>query len=209
MPVNEIFRELIAPYEGDVASYFRTCGGHIEFLTQYADLLDAHGLTLLDEIGAFDGPRFPKEVDVGAADKKFSWFFHYHNEQKKGRGHFHLYASAPTFGDYSTVTKTHLIAIEVTETGDFSGFFVPNNWITRDHPRPAHEIAEQISQFHTNNENYATSLNIWLSAILREFEDVVVDLLQQRDTFLSQLSLPQREAYFENREVEKICERVF
>ena len=96
----------------------------------------------------------------------------------------------------------------MTENGDLSGFFVPNNWVTRDHPRRSEEIVSTVNVFHTNNNKYSISLNLWLTAILMEFEDIITNLLMQKQQFLGTLNRADRDKYFQNREVEKICEQV-
>ena len=201
-------QSLVTAYDGDAIEFFGSMGGHRNFLEQYALILEQESLTILDELGDFAGQRFPSDFDISCSEKHFSWFFHFHDEDKSGKGHFHLYASPEYFNDSSTSEKTHIIAIELTENGDLSGFFVPNNWVTRDHPRRSEEIVSTVNVFHTNNNKYSISLNLWLTAILMEFEDIITNLLMQKQQFLGTLNRADRDKYFQNREVEKICEQV-
>jgi hypothetical protein len=203
------FDKLTSGYKGDVNNYFKTIGGHQKFLDIYAEILDANKCGLIQELGKFEGIRYPSDFDVGTPEKTFSWFFHYHNSKKIGKGHFHLYASPKAFNDPTATKKTHLICIELTEDGDLSGFFVPNKWVTDDHVRPTSQIEPILVNFHTFNSDHPDTLNIWISAIITEFDDIILDLLKQRDTFLEQMNLEDRNAYYWNKEIEKICERTF
>jgi hypothetical protein len=201
------FKSLISDYDGEINKYFTLIGGHQVFLERYAELLEISNLSLLDELNDFEGTRYPENFDVGTKEKTFSWFFHYHDNTKVEKGHFHLYGSPKVFDDPTAFKKTHIISIELTEHGDFAGFFVPNQWVTDDHVRPAKDIAEILSNFHTFNNDHSANINIWLTAIIREFNDVIMGLLNQRDIFLGNMSPADKETYLSNKKVEKICER--
>jgi len=207
MDNSKNFKSLISDYDGEIDKYFTLIGGHQVFLERYAELLEISNLSLLDELNDFEGTRYPENFDVGTKEKTFSWFFHYHDNTKEEKGHFHLYGSPKVFDDPTAFKKTHIISIELTEQGDFSGFFVPNQWVTDDHIRPAKDIAEILSNFHTFNNDHSVNINIWLTAIIREFNDVIMGLLNQRDIFLGNMSPADKENYLSNKKVEKICER--
>ena len=201
------FKSLISDYDGEIDKYFTLIGGHEAYLERYAELLEISNLSLLDEFNDFEGTRYPKNFDVGTKEKTFSWFFHYHDSLKEDKGHFHLYGSPKVFNDPTAFKKTHIISIELTQAGDFSGFFVPNQWVTDDHMRSAKDISEILQNFHTFNNNHSIHINIWLTAIIREFSDVIMLLLNQRDAFLGNMALEDKETYLSNKEIEKICER--
>lgn len=205
--MQEKLNELLRGYSGDAHKYFADLGGHRSFLENFGQILEDYGKGLLDILGDFEGSRYPRETDVGTYEKTYSWFFHHHDHEKNERGHFHLFASPSVFDDNTATEKTHIIAIELTTNGDFYGFFVPNRWVTKDHLRPVRYILSILRNFHTNNSDHPDCINIWLSAMLLEFEDVVQELLEQRDLYLSKLSLVDRNEYFENEEIERICER--
>jgi len=206
--ISEALSLLSEPYMGNIEAYFALIGGPQLFLENYASILDEYNANLLDDLGSFDGTRYPSDFDVGTREKTFSWFFHYHDKEKKERGHFHLYATPKLFNDPTATKKTHLISIELTENGDFAGFFVPNGWVIDDHTRPVEQIKTVLKDFHTFNRDHSITISIWLTAIIREFEDVITDLLTQRDQFLGNMGLQEKHSYLNNQEIEKICERV-
>jgi hypothetical protein len=206
--ISEALSSLSATYCGNIEAYFASIGGSQVFLENYANILDENKANLLDDLGSFDGTRYPSDFDVGTSEKTFSWFFHYHDTEKKERGHFHLYATPKLFADPTATKKTHLISIELTENGDFAGFFIPNGWVIDDHTRPVEQIQAVLKDFHTFNRDHSITISIWLTAIIREFEDVIIDLLTQRDRFLGNMGLEEKLSYLENKEIEKICERV-
>jgi hypothetical protein len=199
-----------AAAKGGPEALFSDWGGPQRFLESYADHIAAHNSSLFAQIGPMDGERKPQKIDVTSDDGRFCWFFHYHDAAEKSAqmgGHFHLFADATYFNTASQRTdKTHLIAIELDQTGDLAGFFAPNRWTTDEYIRPSSALAPALDAFFAQNDSPDVLLPFWLSALLKIFKDDILKLLLERDKYLDAMSLAERELYLENTSVSRICE---
>ena len=196
--------------QGAPQSVFADWGGAQQFLEAYAADLTLTGQSLFQQLGPVTDLRKPVKIDVDDSDGLFCWFFHYHDAaahaQKQG-GHFHLFADGRFFGDSKpSADKTHLIAVELDQTGDLAGFFVPNRWTTNERVRPATVLAPALDDFYASENSPDTLLSLWLSALLLVFKEDILELLFQRDQYLNAMPLAERERYLNDASVARICE---
>lgn len=67
--ISEALSLLSEPYLGNIEAYFALIGGPQLFLENYASILDEYNANLLDDLGSFDGTRYPSDFDVGTREK--------------------------------------------------------------------------------------------------------------------------------------------
>lgn len=205
----------IKELEGSVAALhmqgidvLQTFGGAEAFLGLLAQELEIGGDGLFTLLPVDHGKRIPEHNDVKSGDGKYRWFFHYHSSKEHTQrlgGHFHLFAAPAFFGETDGLL-THLIAIELDDTGDLAGFFVPNRWVTDEKIRPAVSLFPCLKGFYANEQSPSVLLSYWLAALLGVFGPEIEKLLVERDRFLNQMNETTRSHYLHNRAVERICE---
>ena len=111
-------------------------------------------------------------------------------------GHFHLFATPKFFADPLGVHHSHLIAIELDGQGDLGGFFVPNIWVTDEAPKPSELLKSACQKFDARKDSPSQLISVWLAALTRTFLGDIVNLLEQRDRFLSAMPRQARKRYF-------------
>ena len=206
-PIKELEDSVAALHMRGI-DVLQTFGGADAFLALLAQELETCGDGLFALFPVDHGKRIPEHNDVRSGDGIYRWFFHYHSAKdhvQRNGGHFHLFAAPAYFGD-SEGLLTHLIAIELDDTGDLAGFFVPNRWVTDERIRPAASICPCLKGFHANEQSPSTLLSYWLVALLGVFGAEIENLLVERDRFLDQMNETMRSHYLQNRAVERICE---
>lgn len=206
-PIKEL-EDSVAALHLQGIDVLQTFGGAEAFLDLLAQRLTIGGDGLHALLPADHGKRIPEHHDVKSGDGIYRWFFHYHSSgehtQRLG-GHFHLFAAPKFFGDTDGLL-THLIAIELDDTGDLAGFFVPNRWVTDERIRPAPSLFPCLESFRANEQSPSALLSYWLEALLGVFGPEIENLLVERDRFLDQMNATMRSHYLDNRAVERICE---
>ena len=207
----------------DLEAHFATCstlplqaiwqrfGAPQNCLVAIADYLAEQEKTLLDILDCGAGERQPETFDVCDPRGYFQWFYHRHDESdqaenKSGGGHFHLFATPKFFADPLGVHHSHLIAIELDSYGDLGGFFVPNIWVTDEAPKPSELLKSACQKFDARQDSPSQLISIWLAALTRTFLGDIVNLLEQRDRFLSAMPRQARKAYFADPSISRICE---
>lgn len=211
--MTHVFEKRLAEYEScSFKAIFAKFGGVQDFLEDCSDYMMQTETSLYSLLPETADLRIPKGKDAGSSDRGYRWFFHFHSrsdQQAITKGHFHLYAGPQHFNDPTSMKPTHLIAIELDSDGDLSGLFVPNAWATNEHMRDANLLETAFSEFETTDNSPSRILDIWLGAILREFKDEILNLLQKRDVFLAKMSATEQASYLEDRQIDRICEMKF
>lgn len=211
--MTHFFEERLALCENcSFSTIFANFGGVQDFLEDCSDYMVQTQTSVYSLLPNSEDLRIPKEKDAGSSDRGYRWFFHFHSRGEKRattKGHFHLYAGPQHFNDPASMKPTHLIAIELDSEGDLSGFFVPNAWATNEYMRDASLLETALNHFETTENSPARLLDIWLGALLREFKDKILKLLQNRDVFLGKMSASERASYLEDKQIDRICEMKF
>ncbi len=127
-------------------------------------------------------------------------------ESQTGYGHFHLFVTPKFFGDTLSVHYTHLIAIELDRDGDLGSFFIPNIWVTQEMPRPSETLKAACQKFDARINSPNMLISIWLAALTRTFLNDILQLLEQRDRFLTAMPRAERKTYFADTAISRICE---
>lgn len=180
-------------------------------LIAIADYLKQENKNLLDILDCGAGERRPEPYDVTDQNDYFHWFYHRHEtediaESQTGGGHFHLFVTPKFFGDTLSVHYTHLIAIELDRDGDLGSFFIPNIWVTQEMPRPSETLKAACQKFDARINSPNMLISIWLAALTRTFLNDILQLLEQRDRFLTAMPRAERKTYFADTAISRICE---
>lgn len=186
-----------------------TLGGSEAFLQSMADGMERAKLGIYDVLAPSDNLRLPKEHDARSLCGNYRWFFHFHSEVAKSErlgGHFHLFTAPRYFNDAPDVGLSHLISVELDNTGDLEGFFVPNRWVTDEYIRPASDLIGALKDFSGTEKTPALIVSYWLEALVQLFQSEIKTLLMERDRFLVKMNDTSRAHYLENRAFDRICE---
>ena len=194
-------------HSGDAV--IETHGGTEVFLQSMADAMERAEIGIYDLLPSSDTLRLPKEQDARSLCGHYRWFFHFHSEAARTErlgGHFHLFAAPSYFGDARDLGLSHLISVELDNTGDLQGFFVPNRWVTDEHLRPAPDLIGALKGFRGTEKTPALIVSYWLEALVDLFQPEIAKLLTARDRFLAKMNDTARAHYLENRTFDRICE---
>lgn len=168
--------------------------------TKWQNLLSKVNETVFsDVIKNFDtffiGDRYPND-SINDFESKSTYFYHSH--RPKEHGHFHVYYSnEEVMDEYEVIASwkhkhrnTHIVAISMHPNGDAIGFFVPNQWITKDEWFKAEDMEKMISHFEINHPYPSWPSNQWVKQMLILFKPQVIEVLRERDHFLFNREAP-------------------
>ncbi|APG63739.1 hypothetical protein LPB140_09085 [Sphingorhabdus lutea] len=141
------------------------------------------------------------EIDVvnGVAGSRF--FYHCHPpEDRDGEehGHFHFFIDKKSMdSDFNPLIAApeitgkraevvHIAALSMDYNGLPIKWFTTNRWVTDESLYPAENIISKMALFDLRGLNGDPLVNIWLTAMLRLSQNIIANLLRERDEILMQ-----------------------
>lgn len=123
--------------------------------------------------------HYPRGDHVDAASgARFYYHAHPADERAEGEhGHFHLFVPAP--GEPGAIS--HLVGISLDAQGLPLRLFTTNHWVTGDAWRDAGALASLLPGFTLRARGPLAPVARWLTAMVALYDDVIVELLQERD----------------------------
>jgi hypothetical protein len=140
--------------------------------------------------------------DVYDAEHHAQYYYHCHpaEERRAGEhGHFHTFLRP--FGMPAGVKPastgfpvgmppgendalSHLIGLSVNGSGEVTRLFTTNRWVTGETWYAAEDVIAMLDCFIVDHARPSWPLNRWITAVLRLFRPMIVDLLVRRDMVL-------------------------
>lgn len=196
----------------DAAREIRTC----------RRALSKTGDTILTELlrgaGAPVEWRHYPPGDVYDPEYHAQYYYHSHppDERRPGEhGHFHTFlrpfgmpegvkpahALSPSLGENDALS--HLVGLSVNANGDVIRLFTTNRWVTGETWYRAEDVIAMLDCFIVDHARPSWPLNRWITAVVRLFRPLIVDLLLRRDAALQGRALlePSKDV-FEERMIE-------
>lgn len=190
-------KEQLAAYSKDELLQMYTAGLEA---TKWQNLLSkVHETVFSDVIKNFDnffiGDRYPHD-SINDFETQSTYFYHSHRPRE--HGHFHVYYSnEDVMSEYEVIASwnrkhlnTHIVAISMHPDGDAIGFFVPNQWITKDEWFKAEDMEKMISNFEINHPYPSWPSNQWVKQMLIVFKPQLIQVLKERDKFIFNRDVP-------------------
>ncbi len=171
-------------------------------------ILAKEGLSVLSEtlrgveaIGAWD--HYPPG-DVFDPATNAQWYYHCHPAEEGSREHGHFHCFLRPEGPQGPIH--HLAAIGVTTEGQLRRIFTVNQWVVGDDWADAERTIALLGQFDIQMPRPSYLVNRWLTSIMVAYEDVIADLVRQRDRALQNHRPPQGLSSTEDRALEVTSE---
>jgi hypothetical protein len=149
-------------------------------------ILAKEGLSVLsetfrgvDHIGAWE--HYP-EGDVFDPVCNAQWFYHCHPAEEGTREHGHFHCFVRPEGPQGPIH--HLAAIGVDPEGRLLRIFTVNQWVVGDDWADADKTIPLLSRFDIQMPRPSYLVNRWLTSVMVAYEDVVADLIRERDRTL-------------------------
>lgn len=173
-------------------------------------ILAKEGLSVLSEtlrgveaIGAWE--HYPPG-DVFDPASNAQWYYHCHPAEEGSREHGHFHCFVRPEGPQGPIH--HLAAIGVDAEGQLRRIFTVNQWVIGDDWADADRTIALLGQFDMQMPRPSYLVNRWLTSIMVAYEDVIADLVRQRDRALQEHRPPQGVPSTEDRALEVTSEFV-
>lgn len=159
------------------------------------------------------GAHYP-EGDVYDKESASQCYFHAHPraERLDEAGHFHTFLRAPGMPSgalpvacgpaASADSLSHLVAIAVDHDGYPISLFTVNRWVTGDAWYRADDVCRMVERFEIDQARPSWVLNRWITAMLRLFWPLVLDLVRERDLVVAEWAREHDGDVFEDRGLE-------
>ena len=166
----------------------------------------------------FEWDHYPPG-DVYDRDHNSQFYYHAHPQIERvgEHGHFHFFLhpdiipkgtiplAEPPAGELEDdeVPLCHLVSISMDSMGIPIRFFTTNRWVTGEILFAEETIIEALDRFEIDLAQPSWPVNIWVTNMIRLFKPAIENLLQDRDTTISnwQRDNPDSNAY-EDRKLE-------
>lgn len=127
--------------------------------------------------------HYPRDDHVDAASgARFYYHAHPADQRAPGEhGHFHVFVPAP--GDPGAIS--HLVGLSLDAQGLPLRLFTTNRWVTGDAWRDAEALAAQLPRLALRAKGPLAPVGRWLTAMVHLYDDVIADLLRERDRVLA------------------------
>lgn len=199
----------------DAASEIRTCR---RVLAKTGDSIITE---LLRGVGRPVEWRHYPPGDVYDAEYHAQYYYHCHSAEERRAGeHGHFHTFLRPFGMPSGVKPaqigfpvetppgendalSHLIGLSINGSGDVTRLFTTNRWVTGETWYAAEDVIAMLDCFVIDHARPSWPLNRWITAVVRLFRPLIVDLLLRRDDVLrSRASLVPSQNPYEDRTLE-------
>lgn len=172
-----------------------------------------HWQTILAKTGHGIVTEFLRGVDELQTDQLYpedtvedketgcQYYFHAHSDRPQEYGHFHTYvmesglpkavrAQAPaSMGEHNNKWRTHchLVGISVASNGIPTELFTLNHWSSQEAKFALDDLPTILDRFDVTHAIPSYPVNRWITAVLKMYRPVILDLFEQRSAFLDQL----------------------
>lgn len=122
-------------------------------------------------------------------DKSWRAYYHCHaapNKLMNEHGHFHIFVRLRDENNYSGVWS-HVVALAMDTVGQSLSWFTVNHWVTGNTWRSANELNPILDNLPIVRD--VTLTEHWLMAMLRFYQLIIKELLQDRDARINQLKM--------------------
>lgn len=169
---------------------------------------------LLRDVATVEDWRHYPEGDVYDRDSASQYYFHAHPraERPDEAGHFHTFLRAPGMpsgalpvarGPAATADPlSHLVAIAIDHDGYPVSLFTVNRWVTGDAWYRAEDVCRMVERFEIDQARPSWVLNRWITAMLRLYRPLVMDLVRERDLVVAERARTVDGDVFEDRGLE-------
>ncbi|MBO6827677.1 MAG: hypothetical protein JJ879_15865 [Sneathiella sp.] len=157
------------------------------------------------------------EGDIYDPESHSQYYYHAHRGADE-HGHFHTFLreegmaegvtpiadqSQESYMDEREDKISHLIAISMDNRGFPIALFTTNRWVTAENWYAAEEVIQMLDRFEMDLVPPSWPVNIWLTALIRLYRPIIIDLIRKRDQAIAdwQEKHPDRDV-FEDRELE-------
>ena len=178
------------------------------------------GEILRDQGTFYEWDHFPPG-DVYDRETHAQYYYHAHPPDQRfegEHGHFHTFirpkgmppwvkpAKVPHYKapDDANDALSHLIAISMTPQGLPMRLFTVNRWVTGEVWYSAQDVSTLLDYFKIDHARPSWPTNRWITAVVRLFRPLIVQLVQVRDQTMEEWhrSHPEVEDIYEDRELE-------
>lgn len=125
--------------------------------------------------------------DVYDPDSGGQWYYHCHLPPADDVEHGHYHCFVRPAGAEGPVH--HLIAVGVDAYGKLHRLFTVNQWVVGDNWLDAEPTIALLPRFDMELAKPSYLVNRWLTAILRQYQDEIEQLIRQRDEHLASHAL--------------------
>jgi hypothetical protein len=159
-------------------------------------------LKTLPKEGLSTWKHYP-EKDVYDPASGAQWYYHCHDDSDRlgEHGHFHCFVRP----DGKDSAPCHLIAVGVDAKGRMIRLFTVNQWVVGGDWYDAATTNKLLERFNVEMAEPDYLVNRWLTAVVARYEDTIIGLNNERDSYLDSLGKDQT-AIRQNREIEVLSE---
>ncbi|WP_108398669.1 DUF6969 family protein [Devosia submarina] len=171
-------------------------------------ILAKEGLSILSEtfrgVDNIDAWEHYPEGDVFDPVSNGQWFYHCHPAEEGAREHGHFHCFVRPEGPGGSIH--HLAAIGVDAEGRLLRIFTVNQWVVGDDWADADKTIPLLGRFDIQMPRPSYLVNRWLTSVMVAYEDVVAELIRQRDRTLRDHQPPEGVAATQDRALEVVSE---